>query len=182
MEDLESSFDEFNEFSVKLKIRFVFNHFEGIAMKICTILGVIFAMFYVQGCYSTDTKRAGSPMEVLNGDKYQPVSEGVRFGSIPLSGPFVKRKNSNTNVTGKIIERGANDYFKKPFKFKRVILERNGEQLTTSSNEFGEFKFASNIADGAWILKIPQCPDLSKTVDISGYDSATGDWEISCVK
>lgn len=143
---------------------------------------VVVLMIGLFGCVTNDKKKPESPLATLNGDKYQPAIGGVSVGGMPLSGPFVTRKNSDTIVTGKIVENRANGMYRRPYKFQTVIMKREKVELKTSTNEYGEFRFAGDIANGHWEIRLATCADQTKLIDVNTFEIDSGEWEVVCVR
>ncbi|MCX6126816.1 MAG: hypothetical protein NTV34_18970, partial [Proteobacteria bacterium] len=75
-----------------------------------------FVSVCISACISVDKKPPESPLSTLNGEKYVAAVPAVSVGGIPLSGPFVTRRNSATFIVGKIVENRSQGLYKRPVK------------------------------------------------------------------
>lgn len=132
-------------------------------------------------CISSDERKPASPLETLNGDKYAPSGPAVSLGGIPVSGPFVSRKNSSTILTGKIVQDRSDGYYQSPMKFKIVLLTVADKTYRTSTDEHGNFKFSEDLKDGTYTLSLKECSD-SRDVTISGFENNIQEWTVHCAK
>jgi hypothetical protein len=133
-------------------------------------------------CVTADEKKPETPLEVLNGEKYQPVIGVATVGKVPLSGPFVTRKNSATAITGKIVENTAQGYYKRPVKFRSIFIRKGDVEFKTGTDEFGEFHFMEEMANGTWEIRVDKCEEKSKSIEIKSYEIDIGEWEVVCKK
>jgi hypothetical protein len=132
-------------------------------------------------CVTADEKKPEKPLEVLNGEKYQPAI-GPAIGVIPLSGPFVTRKNSTTTITGKIVESTAQGYYKRPVKFRSVFIKKGDVEFKTGTDEFGEFHFMEEMANGSWEIRVDKCAEKGKFLEVKSFEINIGEWEVICKK
>ena len=132
-------------------------------------------------CVTADEKKPEKPLEVLNGEKYQPAN-GPAIGVIPLSGPFVTRKNSATIITGKIVESTAQGYYKRPVKFRSVFVKKGDVEFKTGTDEFGGFHFMEEMANGTWEIRVDKCAETGKSLEVKSFEINIGEWEVICKK
>ena len=133
-------------------------------------------------CVTTDEKKPETPLAVLNGDKYQPAIGGATVGNIPLSGPFVTRKNSATSITGKIVENTAQGYYKRPVKYRSVFLKKGDVEFKAGTDEFGSFHFMEEMANGTWEIRVDKCAEKGRLLEVKRYEINIGEWEVICKK
>ena len=145
-----------------------------------SLFGTIFLI--LSGCVSKSEKPPTSPLEVLNGEKYEPSNSSVKLGGLPISGLQVKRKNSATKITGKVSEQRPAPGGLKPVKFLALYLKGGNSEFKSVTDELGVFTFSDSIEDGNYELIVPQCLNSKKSIAVSGYDIKLEDWVISCKK
>ena len=139
------------------------------------------ALTFNVACVTADEKKPEKPLEVLNGEKYQPAI-GPAIGVIPLSGPVVTRKNSATTITGKIVESTAQGYYKRPVKFRSVFIKKGDVEFKTGTDEFGEFHFMEEMANGTWEIRVDKCAEKGKSLEVKSFEINIGEWEVICKK
>ena len=136
----------------------------------------------ISACISVDKKPPESPLSTLNGEKYVAAVPAVSVGGIPLSGPFVKRRNAATFIVGKIVENRSQGLYKRPVKFQTVFLKRADTEVKAATNEYGEFRISEDLAEGAWELCIKDCLEPPRKVEVKGFEIDLGEWTVVCKK
>src|SRR5688500_4108108 len=84
-------------------------------------------------------KSPSSPLEYLNGEKYQ-AKAPAHIGPIPI-GP-VERVDNDTSISGMASAESSSSLYSQPVRFERVVILKGDQLLAESStDEHGKFQF-----------------------------------------
>ena len=138
------------------------NHCMSFTAQCAFLLWVALPLFFTSCAYGPKTKASG--LEVLNGSNY----EGSRV-SAPLAIPIVKRRESNSVITGTVLLE-QNGIPTPVFHEKLQLIQDGKILLDTVTAAGGRFQFSAPLVNGRFELKIDSDRYLgSRDFYLDGY-------------
>ena len=130
------------------------------------------------GCFSCATgpkAEKKSPLNYLSGDHYD---SDITSGVLPIR---IERKRKNTSLSGDCFFQRAQDDFKYPAKFQRIILLKEQKEVASSSTDGnGHFEINSYLKNGEYELALDSVKYRGKKrIDISKYSHEKISLEVS---